>query len=102
MSDAPQEVEAEPEDDKGPPDRSKDLLGPKRSKLRKYLDTLYDDIHKGFQDQSSRSDSQMDFWDCFNCILNSNQFYNGNAEIYVPIMRDAVRQPALSVIGSLR
>jgi hypothetical protein len=101
MSDAPQEVEAEPEDDKGPPDRSKDLLGPKRSKLRKYLDTLYDDIHKGFQDQSSRSDSQMDFWDCFNCILNSNQFYNGNAEIYVPIIRDAVVARATRFVNQL-
>lgn len=51
---------------------------------------LYEDIEKGFDDQRERADQQMDDWDIFNCHLGNRQFYNGNSQIFVPIVHDAV------------
>ncbi len=96
MSDAAPEVAPEVEEpDEAEPranDRDRDLLGRRdgRSKIRRKLDDLFDTIARGFIDQAPRADEQEDYWDCYNCVINSNQFYNGNSQIYVPIVRDAV------------
>lgn len=81
--------------------RDRDLLGRKDSKLRKYLDKLFDQIMRGWQDQANRSDNQMDWWDTYFCKLNRNQFYDGNAEIYVPIIRDAINARATRFVNQL-
>jgi hypothetical protein len=102
--DDPFALDLEPEEDEPtkPNPRSKDLLGRKNSKIRKKLDELYDQIHKGFNDQARRSDDQLDWWDCYYCKFTGDaQFYNGNAEIYIPIIRDAINARATRGVNQL-
>ncbi len=96
MSDA---AEAEPadaldepdeEESAGPPSRGRDLLGASTAKIRTKLDELFSSVARGFEDQSDRADAIDDYWDCFNCVSNGNQYYKGIAQIYFPIIHDAV------------
>lgn len=70
------------------PDLNEDLS--KRESVRKQLLDHYKDVVQGFQDQVSRADETLDYWDVYNCKINGNQFYNGNSSIYVPIVKEAV------------
>lgn len=93
--------EEEEQPQRQPLDRSRDLLGRRNSPLRKRLDKLFGDIVKGFEDQARRSDDLDAWWNCYNCVLDENQFYNGNAEIYVPIIRDAINARATRFANQL-
>lgn len=80
---------------RSPPNRSDDLLGRRGSKLRKRLaEKLWNDIKRGFENQGERADRIQDYWDAYNCRLNMNQYYNGESEIFVPIVRDAINARA--------
>ena len=68
--------------------RDTELSG--RKAIRDKLQSIYDDVWQGFQAQARRSDAIMDNWDAYNAILGARQFYNGNSEIFVPIICDAV------------
>lgn len=82
-------------------DRDQDLLGRKNSKLRAKLIKDFEDIHKAFTDTVDRTDDQMDYWDCYDCVLNDHQFYNGQAQIYVPIVRDAINALTTRITNQL-
>ena len=84
---------AEPEEDRPRQrlPRSADLLGRRNSKLRRDLDKTWDQVKRGYEDQARRADRQADNWDAYFCRLNANQYYNGESEIFVPIIRDAVK-----------
>lgn len=69
-------------------DRKDELL--EDSGVEKAALEIYQDIAKGFQDQWERSNSQMDYWDIYNCQLGPNQFYSGNSKIFAPIVHDAI------------
>lgn len=95
MSDAAElepveEAEPDEQDGSGPPSRDRDLLGASTAKIRSVLDELFSSVARGFEDQSDRADAIDDYWDCFNCVINGNQYYNGIAQIYFPIIHDAV------------
>ena len=62
----------------------------KDEKLYSTFLEIYKETEKGFQDQSQRSDDTENYWDCYNCTLNHNQFYNGTSAVYVPIIYDAI------------
>jgi hypothetical protein len=67
-----------------------DELGTKKGVEEKLLDVLKD-VRKGFEDQYDRVDEIMDNWDLYNCKLDSGrQFYNGNSQIFMPYVHDAV------------
>ncbi len=83
-------VEPDEEENSGPPSRDRDLLGASTSKIRTKLDELFSAVARGYEDQSERADAIDDYWDCFNCVINGNQYYNGIAQIYFPIIHDAV------------
>jgi hypothetical protein len=97
---AEDDVRTEPEDeeDGGAPeevaralkklDRDEELST--KSDIKKALLDIYKDVEKGFDDQRPRADQQMDDWDIFNCQLGPKQFYNGTAQIFVPIVRNAI------------
>src|SRR4249920_1576723 len=70
-------------------DRDRDLLGGSRSKIREKLGKVWDDIARGYEDQSPRADDQARYWEAYNCELNECQYYNGIAQIYIPAVRDA-------------
>lgn len=62
-----------------------------RKMVQKHLLKVYERVKKGFADQQrDRTNDALDNWDCYNCVLNSNQAYEGNSRIYVPIIHDAV------------
>lgn len=91
--------QVEDAEDRGhePVDRDRDLLTRRPSQgvepktgIRAYLADLFNDIEKGFHDQSERSDDIQDYWDCYNCVANSHRYYNGIADIYFPLIHDAV------------
>src|SRR5512135_755624 len=85
-----------------PVDRDRDLLGRKDSPIRKRLAKLFDEVKKGFEDQSERSDRLDEYWRAYNCEWSSDtQFYNGNATIYAPIIHDAVEARATRFANQL-
>jgi hypothetical protein len=72
--------------------RDRDLLaGRGTKKLRDNLDDIFSAVHRAFEDQRDRADDIEDYWDCFNCRSNSRQYYSGIANIYFPIIHDAVK-----------
>jgi hypothetical protein len=73
------------------PERGRELLGGRKSSpLKSHLKKILDQVLGGFEAQKDRADDQLDYWNCYNCELDANQFYTGNAQIYVPIIYDAV------------
>lgn len=54
------------------------------------LSRLYSEVEQGFDDQSQRADNNGRWWDLYNCVLGEEQYYQGNATAYVPIVLDAV------------
>jgi hypothetical protein len=67
-----------------------DELG-KRPKIREHLVKMFQDIEQAFIEQHQRSDDIADYWDCYNCQLGPRQFYDGNSQIFVPIVKNAVK-----------
>ena len=52
---------------------------------------LYDQIITGFREEKKeQNDSIEECWDIYNCELGDNQQYDGDSEIYEPIVHDAV------------
>ena len=70
------------------PERNAELLHKKE--VEDTCLKVYAEVEKGFSDQWERSNSQMDYWDIYNCELGPRQFYSGNSKIFVPIVADAV------------
>src|SRR5262249_50255162 len=75
-------------DEKEEAHRGKDIS--KRKSICDELLKIFKDIEKGFKDQWERANDQLDYWDVYNCKITSKQFYNGNARIFVPIVKNAI------------
>lgn len=71
-----------------PPKRSDELC--RRPQVRKQLLDVFAQVQEGFTDQNERSDGIMDNWDLYDCKLTDKQFYNGQSQIFLPYVRDAV------------
>lgn len=71
-------------------DNRRDADISKRAGVAKQLIELFAEVEEGFQDQSERSDDQQDYWDVYECKLTGRQFYDGNSQIFVPIVHNAV------------
>jgi hypothetical protein len=69
-------------------DRSEELSGKKA--VKEALLDIFKDVEKGFEQQADRSDANLDYWDCYNCVLGEKQFYQGNSKIFAPITYNAV------------
>jgi hypothetical protein len=80
---------------------SADLLGAADSECRKWLQKKIEAIVRGFEEQATRSDKLDQWWRIYNCELDDNQFYNGNAQVYVPIIRDAINARATRFTNQL-
>ncbi len=61
-----------------------------RKKLLDRLDELFSTVQRAYEDQAQRADAIEDYHDCFNCVSNSNRYYNGISDIYFPIIHDAI------------
>jgi hypothetical protein len=75
--------------DPQPGSRGEELA--QRPGLQTKLSKLYSEVENGFDNQGQRSDNNAKWWDIFNCVLNDQQYYNGNSQIYVPITADAIK-----------
>src|SRR5271166_1399875 len=91
MSKASKKVKIDPGEIDPPvqtPDRSEQLLD--REDVREALQDKFTEIINGYDKQADRADDIMDLWDVYNCILGQKQAYNGNAQIFVPIVHSAI------------
>jgi hypothetical protein len=70
--------------------RSSSLLGRSDSACRKWLHSRFEHIAKGFEAQAERSNKLDDWWNTYNCKRDDNAYYNGDAQVYIPILHDAV------------
>ncbi len=61
-----------------------------KESIKKKCVKLYGDVVKSFEDQRKRSDTILDFWDCYNTETNYNAGYNGRSKVYVPIVHNAI------------
>lgn len=52
---------------------------------------LYKDVEMGYENQYDRSNTQMDYWELYDCKLGMRQYYAGNSKIFVPIVHDAIQ-----------
>lgn len=66
-----------------------DELG-SRPKIKDALVDVFRDVTQGFSHQQQRTNDIIDCWEMYNCILGERQFYNGNSQIYVPLVHDAI------------
>lgn len=69
--------------------------------VREALLDIFKDVEKGFEQQGDRADYNMDYWDCYNCELTAQQFYNGTSKIYVPIVYNAVNARKTRFVNQL-
>lgn len=60
--------------------------------------TAVDEAYRG---QIERTNNASDHWDIYECCLNDNQAYSGNAQVYVPIVRDAIDARSTRFTGQL-
>jgi hypothetical protein len=70
--------------------RNRDDELSKKESVRESLLDIFKDVEKGFTNQQSRSNEILDFWEAYNCELGDRQFYNGNSQTYIPIIRSAI------------
>ena len=88
----PDDVEEDDDDDTVDvklEDRTKDYRELKY--VKKQLDKLYNAVERGFEDKREQNSYIDECWDMFNCKLNENQGYYGTSQVYVPIVRDAIK-----------
>src|SRR5215467_320375 len=45
---------------------------------------------KGFKSQWERGNDQLDWWDVYNCVLGGHQAYQGNSQIFIPLVHEAI------------
>lgn len=72
-----------------------------RADVKEALEELSKDIRKGFEGTFERVNKQLDYWDIYNCKLGPNQAYNGNSQIFLPIVHDAVKARATRFTNQL-
>lgn len=59
-------------------------------KYKKELREVYDQCVGAFEDKNTRADDVKRYWKVYNCELTPNQAYQGQAQMYLPIVHDAV------------
>lgn len=69
-------------------ERSADLS--KRQKVKSRLEKLYESAETAFRDQQKRSTDIDEFWDIYNCVLGSRQAYDGDSELFIPAVFNAI------------
>lgn len=69
-------------------DRNEELC--QRPEIQEALLEMYKDIQRGFENQETRANDTMDYWDIYNSKLGPKQFYSGTSKIFLPIVHDAV------------
>ena len=58
-------------------------------------------IREAFRGQETRADDIDDYWSIYNCQLDGNNYYNGNSDLYVPIVHAGVNAKATRNLNQL-
>ena len=61
-----------------------------RARINEKFLKVLNDVEKGVSDQQDRSDEIKDAWDAYDCIYSGYQFYNGNSQVFISLVADAV------------
>lgn len=69
-------------------DRKKQWL--EDEKVQKQLQDTYSLVVSGFDDKAEQTQVVERAWSIYNCELNENQMYDGDSQVYLPIVHDAV------------
>ena len=80
-------------------DRARDLSGLER--VKDQLSDLYDTVMKGWEDKKSQTDDIRRSWDVYNCVLNGEQAYDGESQVYIPLVHDAVEALTTRYVNTL-
>ncbi len=62
----------------------------KKKSLREKAAKLYERVREGYEDKRDQSSNVDEYWDIFNCKLGARQSYNGDSQVFVPIVHDGV------------
>jgi hypothetical protein len=62
----------------------------RRPKIEKELLELYDNLDKAYLDAADRINDTLDYWDIYGCDTSDKQFYQGNQELFIPLVKDAI------------
>jgi hypothetical protein len=73
----------------------------KASRFKEEIADLYQDIVDAFADKSDQTVNLERYWRIFNTELTVNQAYNGNSQIYLPLVRDAIEARVTRFVNML-
>jgi len=62
----------------------------KYKSIREKAEKLYADVVDAFKEKDEQSQNIDNYWDIYNCKLNSKQQYEGDSAVFVPVVRDAI------------
>lgn len=62
----------------------------KKKSLREKADKLYENVVAAFKDKDEQSKGIDNYWDIYNCKLTDNQKYEGDSQVFVPVVRDGI------------
>lgn len=71
-------------------EESKDKNYASKKKLRDAAAVFYPDVVSAFDEKKDQSSGIDRFWDIYNCKLTSQQMYDGDSQVYVPVVHDAI------------
>src|SRR5512139_2777844 len=69
-------------------DEKKNYANQKSIRVR--AEKLHADVIAAFEDKSDQSRNIDNFWDILNCKLNDKQEYDGDSQVYIPVVHDAI------------
>ena len=72
-----------------------------RAAISKRFMEVLNDVKKAVSDQQDRTDDIIDNWDIYNSIYSGKQFYNGNSQVYISIVADAVNARRTRFVNQL-
>jgi hypothetical protein len=81
--------------------RDRELLGRRKSTAYEDMVKMFRKIQTGFQQQGRRADEIQDYWAIYNCEIDGNNYYNGESDLYVPIVHAAVEARKTRILNRL-
>ncbi len=62
----------------------------KKKRISELAAKLYEPVVGAYKEKIDRSDDTDDWWDVYNCTLNDKQEYDGDSQVFIPIVRDCI------------
>lgn len=82
-------------------EKPKNYADDETSEIYKEALKLYDPVQAAYNGKQEQNDRIEEYWNIFQCRLDSNQTYTGNSMCYVPAVRDCVNARAKRTLKQL-